>query len=633
MKTQLLLSLFILFLCCTVPVQAQMWDELGGGVDGLGVQVKALEYDPLGPGGPTLYVAGIFDEAGGTPGFNNIGALNLITGLWIPMGTGFDGEVTDLVLDPISGDLYAGGNFDFDGGGVTEFNGVAQWNGSSWSALVFNGEEGTFGDVQALALDSNGNLYVGGSFNIPATPMVNESNIAMWNGSSWSALGTGMNLGTDGLVKEIVIDAQDDVYVGGTFVSVANGTVDACRVAKYDGTWSALGAGVDGDVDALVFDPFGNLYVGGGFDDASDTFDSNCNTYSNPVEANSIAVWDGANWTGLVDAVTEPPFLVNGLSSTVRTLIVADVLGLTGAIVAGGFFSDAGCDSFCPIGHPNNGADRIAVWAPSPVLGIGAWLPLELGFNQPALAIAFAPSITLPNGSLVDVSILSAGGTFTQGGNGAPMSRLAQFQVQLPVELTAFDVLVDGDDVILRWATASETDNAGFYVEMNRDAVRPRHAVASDVANPSDWQTLAFIEGHGTTTEPQSYTYRVSALPPGPHRFRLKQIDFDGQFEYSAEVEVVHEVPGSHVLGAIYPNPFGADERAAFTLALARDQHVAVEVFDAVGRQVRTVHDGMLQTQINHRFILDGSGLPKGLYLVRVTGEGFSESRRVVLLH
>ncbi len=189
-----------------------------------------------------------------------------------------------------------------------------------------------------------------------------------------------------------------------------------------------------------------------------------------------------------------------------------------------------------------------------------------------------------------------------------------QFGTPLPVELTTFTATADGNDAHLQWQTASETDNAGFEVQIDR----------------SGWQAVDFVEGHGTTSGPQSYSYRITNLEPGPHRFRLKQVDFDGTFEYSPEVEVFTEVPGTHVLTDAYPNPF--NPQTIFTLAIARAQHIRIDLFDAMGQRIRTMHNGSLSEGMVHQFRLDGAGLPSGFYVYRVAGAAFAESRSVMLV-
>ena len=188
-------------------------------------------------------------------------------------------------------------------------------------------------------------------------------------------------------------------------------------------------------------------------------------------------------------------------------------------------------------------------------------------------------------------------------------------EAELPVELTAFTATAAGADVLLSWQTAAETNNAGFEIEQRRAGA---------------WARIGFVEGHGTTLEPQRYHHRVEELSAGTYRFRLKQVDFDGAFAYSPEVEVAVGVPGAFHLSAAYPNPFNPETQ--FTLQLAQAQHVAVAVYDAVGRQVALLHEGPLEGGQTHRFRFTAAALPSGIYLVRVVGEQFSAARQVVLM-
>ena len=204
--------------------------------------------------------------------------------------------------------------------------------------------------------------------------------------------------------------------------------------------------------------------------------------------------------------------------------------------------------------------------------------------------------------------------------DGCDIGAVEAQDAELPVELSTFTATADGEAVVLRWTTASETNNAGFDVE-----TRPAGAV-----DASAWQRLAFVEGHGTTSEARTYTYRTGGLEPGRHVFRLKQVDFDGAVEYSPETEVSVELAGGYRLGAAYPNPFNPS--TTFTLAVRRTQHVEVGVYDVVGRRVAVLHAGVLAAQQAHRFVWEAGTAASGLYFVRAQGEDFVAVQRVTLL-
>ena len=189
----------------------------------------------------------------------------------------------------------------------------------------------------------------------------------------------------------------------------------------------------------------------------------------------------------------------------------------------------------------------------------------------------------------------------------------------LPVELTSFETVIDGRDALLIWETASETNNAGFDVQ---------HRYVDDAT--AAFETLTFVEGHGTTELPQTYRYRVDDVAPGHHAFRLKQIDFDGTFEYSPEVEVAVGIPTAYHLSAAYPNPFNPETQ--FSLSVARAQQVQVTVYDVVGRRVAGLHDGIIEAQTTQAFRFEAGSLPSGLYLVWVVGERFLTSQTITLV-
>ncbi len=185
----------------------------------------------------------------------------------------------------------------------------------------------------------------------------------------------------------------------------------------------------------------------------------------------------------------------------------------------------------------------------------------------------------------------------------------------IPVELTSFNAVVDAQTVHLTWETASETKNAGFEVQRNgEDAFHP----------------IGFVEGHGTTNTPQTYRFTARDVDAGTHTFRLKQIDFDGAFEYSPEVEVTIAMEAAYAFSSIYPNP--AQQDATFSLTVCQTQPVTIALYDVLGRRVSTIFDGPMAAGRTHQFDIRGEALADGLYLVRAVGPRFSATRRVTLL-
>ena len=188
----------------------------------------------------------------------------------------------------------------------------------------------------------------------------------------------------------------------------------------------------------------------------------------------------------------------------------------------------------------------------------------------------------------------------------------------LPVELAAFEVTLDGDVARLTWETASETDNAGFEVQTRLDG-------------EADFGTVGYVEGNGTTNDPHAYSFQVADLAYGTHSFRLKQIDFDGEFNFTPIVEATRELANGYALDRFYPNPF--NPQGTFRVMVANDQAVSINVYNIMGQLVTTLHEGILEGQEWHQFTFRaGNNLPSGTYLIRATGDSFANTQKVMLV-
>ena len=228
--------------------------------------------------------------------------------------------------------------------------------------------------------------------------------------------------------------------------------------------------------------------------------------------------------------------------------------------------------------------------------------PLD-GFDSGTESSPAIADITSGNG--VDVVVGNNAGDYYYYLNADP----------LPVELSSFEAVLNGDDVVLTWSTASETNNAGFEVQQRVSG---------------SYQSVGWVQGMGTTTEAQNYSYTVSDVSHGTQIFRLKQVDFDGAFEFSGERSVTYELDESFVMSAVYPNPM--NPQATFSLTVARDQQVTVAVYDIQGKMVSLLHSGSLGAQSAHQFTIDGTSLASGKYMIRAVGEVFQTSQVITLL-
>ncbi len=188
----------------------------------------------------------------------------------------------------------------------------------------------------------------------------------------------------------------------------------------------------------------------------------------------------------------------------------------------------------------------------------------------------------------------------------------------LPVELTSFEAVADDGGVVLTWETASETNNAGFEVQRRT------------VEDADAWTQVAFVEGMGTTGEPQRYRHEVDGLAPGAHQFRLKQVDYDGAFEYSPVVEATVALGTAYRLTAPYPNP--SSGQAVLELTVEQAQEVRAGLYDALGRRVAVLFDGEVEANAPVRLRPGGERLASGVYVVRVVGETFTAQQKLTLV-
>ncbi len=189
----------------------------------------------------------------------------------------------------------------------------------------------------------------------------------------------------------------------------------------------------------------------------------------------------------------------------------------------------------------------------------------------------------------------------------------------IPVELTSFIASANGNDVTLNWSTATETNNKGFEVQRK-------------VAG-GEFNSIAFIQGKGTTTQTQNYSYSDIGLTPGAYSFRLKQVDFDGTTEYSEVVEVEISAPAAFELAQNYPNPFNPSTAINFSLAV--DSKVSLKVFNILGQEVTTLLSKIMNAG-SHKVNFDASSLNSGVYLYKIEAQGidgtnFSSIKKMVL--
>jgi hypothetical protein len=197
----------------------------------------------------------------------------------------------------------------------------------------------------------------------------------------------------------------------------------------------------------------------------------------------------------------------------------------------------------------------------------------------------------------------------------------------VPVELASFSVNVNDDNVESNWTTATETNNKGFEVQRSKDG---------------EFESIGFVEGHGTTTETQVYSFIDKNVVKGKYHYRLKQIDHDGTFEYSNVVKVEVLSPSKFSLEQNYPNPFNPSTKIKYTIPNVethRDaslQIVTLKVFDVLGNEVATLVNeeksaGTYEVEFNSRSG-EVRNLTSGIYFYKLQTGSLVETKKMILM-
>ena len=190
---------------------------------------------------------------------------------------------------------------------------------------------------------------------------------------------------------------------------------------------------------------------------------------------------------------------------------------------------------------------------------------------------------------------------------------------EVPVELSSLAAESINDEVILKWQTATETNNSGFEIERASSSTKPVQG----------WTKISFVEGSGTTTETTNYIYKDKITNPGNYVYRLKQIDFDGSVSYSDEIEVDVTGPKEFTLYQNYPNPFNPSTTIKFALPV--DSKVKINVYNTVGELIETLVDKEMESGY-HEVNFDASRYSSGVYLYHLQSEQYISTKKMLLL-
>jgi hypothetical protein len=184
----------------------------------------------------------------------------------------------------------------------------------------------------------------------------------------------------------------------------------------------------------------------------------------------------------------------------------------------------------------------------------------------------------------------------------------------IPVELSTFYSNVNNNSITLYWKTASELNNSHFVVERSNDGI--------------SFNKIASVTGSGTTTEINNYSYTDRNLQPGNYYYRLKQIDFNGDYHYSEIVSASIILPEQFELLQNFPNPCNPSTTISWQTPVG--SHQTLKIYDVLGNEIATLVDEYRNAG-SYEINFDASSLSSGIYFFQLISENFIETRKMIL--
>jgi len=234
--------------------------------------------------------------------------------------------------------------------------------------------------------------------------------------------------------------------------------------------------------------------------------------------------------------------------------------------------------------------------------------------GQTTSNITYNPGTNIDIGAGADVcaDAIYINGTFSGSGTIC--------QGPLPVVISSFTASVEKNNVRLNWTTEYEINNSGFRIE--------RKNIKENV-----WQEIWFVAGHGTSNEPHSYSFEDKKLQVSTYKYRLKQIDYNGSYEYfELPADVVIESPQTFNITQNYPNPSNPKSKIDYEIPVA--SKVSIKLFDILGQEIYIIVNEIKEAGY-YTVLFDGTSLASGVYLYRIIVEGkqnFSKTLKMILV-
>lgn len=219
------------------------------------------------------------------------------------------------------------------------------------------------------------------------------------------------------------------------------------------------------------------------------------------------------------------------------------------------------------------------------------------------------------------VTQFSSSGTVNNGYQLQPRFAATDFPVSLPVELTSLSANVSGKTVVINWTTATEKNNRGFEIQRSSDKII--------------FATVGFVNGNGTTLELNKYSFADNNVLQGKNYYRLKQMDYNGSYQYSPVVEAEISAISTYSLDQNYPNPFNPNTQIKYSLLT--NSNVKVTIFNALGETVKELANEVQQSGV-HIMNFNAGGLSSGVYFYSIQAnavdgsQSFRATKKMILM-
>lgn len=215
-------------------------------------------------------------------------------------------------------------------------------------------------------------------------------------------------------------------------------------------------------------------------------------------------------------------------------------------------------------------------------------------------------------GVAIERTSIDTAATYTCGSLGFIMRNA---HVIVPVELASFNATVTGNDVTLSWITATEVNNLGFKIERQSE---------------DEWMELGFVDGHGTSTELNYYSYVDKNLAAGSYNYRIKQVDYDGSYKYyDLQNAVEVSAPETYSLAQNYPNPFNPTTTIEYSVPV--DGFVTLAIYNVLGEKIADLVNTNVKAG-SYEISFDAGAFASGMYIYRMEAGDFVSIKKMMIL-